>query len=205
MPRLSTVFWDIGGVILTNGWDIDSRQAAANRFQLNWQSFEKLHDALFPDFEKGQLTLGEYLDGTVFREPRLFSREEFTSFMFAQSKEYTEARAILTSMSRAGQYFIGAINNEPLELNEYRIHKFNLQCEFMVFFSSCYVQARKPGEEIFRVALQVTQKLPEECLFIDDREENLVSPRRMNMDTIHYQNAIKLRAELNGHGIRLDG
>jgi putative hydrolase of the HAD superfamily len=202
VPKLTTIFWDIGGVILTNGWDIDSRQAAAEIFQLDWKDFERFHDVSFAEWEKGRLTLNQYLDRTVFRGPRPFSREEFTAFMFAQSRECPPSRAVLTEVARSGRYFIGAINNEPLELNEYRIQRFKLQKEFLVFFSSCYVGARKPEEELFRIALHVTQKLPAECLFIDDREANLEGPRRMGWETIHYQSAEQLRAELASRGIK---
>lgn len=205
MPELTTVFWDIGGVILSNGWDIDSRRAASEAFRLDWENFERLHEALFPDFEKGRMTLEHYLDGVIFQELRPFSKEEFASYMYAQSKEYTQTRAVLSDLARTERYFIGAINNEPLELNEYRIQKFKLRQEFLVFFSSCYVGARKPSEDIFRIALQVTQRVPEECLFIDDREENLTSPRKLRMKTIHYQNAEQVRAELGMRGIKLDG
>lgn len=205
MPTLTTIFWDIGGVILTNGWDIDSRQAAVKRFQLDFIGFEALHDSSFADWEKGSITLNQYLDRTVFRQPRAFSREEFVAFIYAQSKEYPRSRALLTELARTGRYFLGAINNEPLELNEYRIPKFKLKAEFLVFFSSCYVGTRKPDEDIFRIALHVTQKLPGECLFIDDREINLESPRRMGIDTIHYQNPEQLRGELAKRGVILNG
>lgn len=205
MAQLTTIFWDIGGVILTNGWDIDSRKAAAEIFRLDWNELEKLHDAPFAEWEKGRLTLNQYLDNTVFREQRPFSREEFITFMLAQSKEYPKSREVLAEVARTRRYFIGAINNEPLELNDYRIQQFKLKREFLVFFSSCYVGARKPEEDIFRIALHVTQKLPGECLFIDDREVNLESPRRLGLDTIHYQTAQQLRAELANRRILSDG
>src|SRR5260370_20787286 len=115
--------------------------------------------------------------------------------MFAQSKEYPQTRGILDKVASSGKYFIGAINNEPLERSQYRIEAFHLRRNFLVFFSSCYVRARKPEEMIYRVALDVTQRKPEECLFIDDRPLNLESPRRLGMNTMHHQNAEQLRAE----------
>jgi putative hydrolase of the HAD superfamily len=121
--------------------------------------------------------------------------------MFAQSRECPESRAVLSDAARLGKYFIGAINNEPLELNQYRIEAFNLRKDFQVFFSSCYVHSRKPEETIFRVALEVTQRLPEQCVFIDDRTLNLESPRRLGMNVIHYQNPEQLRSELRNHGV----
>src|SRR5208337_129795 len=105
-------------------------------------------------FDSGQITLNQYLDRTLFYRPRTFTREEFTAFMFAQSKEYPETRAILSALAQSGKYLIGAINNEPLELNQYRIEAFQLRRDFPAFSSSCYLNARKPEETIYRIALQ---------------------------------------------------
>jgi putative hydrolase of the HAD superfamily len=196
VPEISTIFLDIGGVILTNGWDRDARRESAQAFQLDWEDFQDRHDLSFPAFDAGQITLNQYLDRTLFYRPRSFTREEFTAFMFAQSKEYPETRAILSALARTGRYLIGAINNEPLELNQYRIEAFQLRKDFQVFFSSCYLNARKPEEAIYRIALEVTQRAPESCVFIDDRALNLENPRRLGMNVIHHQNAPQLRQDL---------
>ena len=203
MADITTLFWDIGGVILTNGWDRNERREAADTFHLDWEEFQDRHELSFPAFDSGHLSLNEYLDRTIFSRSRPFTREEFTAFMFAQSKEFPESRAILDAAARTGKYFIGAINNEPLELNQYRIEAFQLRRDFAVFFSSCYVRARKPEELIFRVALGVTQRAPEQCIFIDDRPLNLESPRRLGMNVIHYQSPEQLRSELRNHGVEV--
>jgi len=203
LAEITTLFWDIGGVILTNGWDRSSRKEAAAAFHLDWEEFQDRHDLSFPAFDSGQITLNEYLDRTLFYRSRSFTREEFVAFMFAQSKEYPETRAILDKVSRSGNYFVGAINNEPFELNEYRIEAFDLRRNFLVFFSSCYVRSRKPEETIYRIALEVTQRPAEKCLFIDDRPLNLASPRRLGMNTIQHQNADQLRSELGKFGVEV--
>jgi putative hydrolase of the HAD superfamily len=203
LAEITTLFWDIGGVILTNGWDRGSRKEAANAFHLDREEFFDRHDFCFPAFDSGLITLNDYLDRTLFYRQRSFTREEFIAFMYAQSKEYPETRAILDKVSASGKYFVAAINNEPLELNQYRIETFNLRRNFIVFFSSCYVRSRKPEETIFRVALEVTQRPPEQCLFIDDRPLNLDSPRRLGMNTIHHQNADQLRSELGKFGVKV--
>jgi putative hydrolase of the HAD superfamily len=203
LSEITTLFWDIGGVILTNGWDRGSRIEAADAFHLDPDEFQDRHELTFPAFDSGLITLNEYLDRTLFYRPRSFTREEFTAFMFAQSKEYPDTRAILDEVTASRKYFIGAINNEPLELNQFRIDAFHLRKNFLVFFSSCYVRSRKPEELIFRVALEVTQRPPEQCLFIDDRPLNLESPRRLGMNTIHHQNAEQLRSELGKFGVEV--
>ncbi len=203
MSKITTLFWDIGGVVLTNGWGRESRREAATLFRLDWEEFQDRHDFSFPAFDSGHITLNEYLDRTLFYRPRQFTREEFIAFIFAQSKEFPESRAILDRAAQSGKYLIGAINNEPLELNQYRIQTFDLQRDFLIFFSSCYVRARKPEEMIFRIALDVTQRSPEQCVFIDDRSLNLESPRRLGMHVIQYQNAQQLRVDLQKYDVEV--
>jgi putative hydrolase of the HAD superfamily len=201
--EITTLFWDIGGVIITNGWDTTARRRAAEVFHLDWEDFQDRHELSFPAFDSGLISLDEYLNRTLFYRARPFTREEFIAFMFAQSKEYPEPRALLEQVARVGKYFIGAINNEPLELNEYRIKTFHLRRDFQVFFSSCYLHTRKPEEMIYRIALEVTQRSAEECVFIDDRPLNLENPRKLGMKTIHYQNAEQLCAELKNCGVEV--
>jgi putative hydrolase of the HAD superfamily len=203
VQEITTVFWDIGGVILTNGWDHNSRMEAAQMFGLDWEEYRERHDLSFPAFDDGQITLNQYLDRTLFYRPRSFTREEFTAFMFAQSKEYPETRAVLSDVARSGKYYVASINNEPRELNQYRIEAFGLRKEFQAFFSSCYLGARKPEETIYRIALEVTQRAPEKSVFIDDRTLNLENPRRLGMQVVHHQNAKQLRTDLKALGIEV--
>ena len=203
MPQITTLFWDIGGVIMTNGWDTASRRLAVETFHLDWEEFHDRHDLSFPAFDSGNISLNDYLNRTLFYRERPFTREEFTAFMFAQSREYPEARAVLDGLARKNKYLVGSINNEPFELNEFRIAKFNLRRDFQLFFSSCYLHTRKPDETIFRIALEVTQRPAQECVFIDDRPINLESPRKLGMVAIHYQNPGQLRAELQNCGIEV--
>jgi putative hydrolase of the HAD superfamily len=203
LSEITTLFWDIGGVIMTNGWDTTARRRAAETFHLDWEEFQDRHDLSFPAFDSGLISLDEYLKRTLFYRPRGFTREEFIAFMFAQSKEYPESRAVLDQVARRDKYFIGSINNEPLELNEYRIKTFHLRRDFQVFFSSCYLHTRKPEEMIYRIALEVTQRSASECVFIDDRPLNLENPRKLGFKTIHYQGVEQLRAELKNNGVEV--
>jgi len=203
VPEIKNLFWDIGGVILTNGWDHNSRMEAVQMFGLDWEEYRERHDLSFPAFDAGQITLNQYLDRTLFYRPRTFSREEFTAFMFAQSKEYPETRAVLSDVAGTGKYYVASINNEPRELNQYRIEAFALRKEFQAFFSSCFLGARKPEEAIYRMALEVSQRAAESSVFIDDRALNLENPRRLGMQVIQHQNAKQLRGDLQALGIEV--
>jgi len=201
MSGVSTLFWDVGGVILTNGWDRTSRKLASEQFGLDWEEYQDRHELSFPAFEMGALTLDQYLDRTIFYRSRPFSRDDFAAFMFAQSRELPESRAVLTRLARGGRYFLATINNEARELNQRRVERFGLRNEFRAFFSSCYVGLRKPEAGIYKLALDVTQRDPQECLFIDDRALNLECAGKLGMRTIHFQNAAQLQEELRRHGV----
>ena len=110
---------------------------------------------------------------------------------------------MLSDAARTGRYYIASINNEPRELNQYRIEAFHLRNEFQAFFSSCYLNARKPEEPIYRIALEVSQRTPEKSVFIDDRPLNLENPRRLGMNVVHFQNAQQLRVDLRALGIEV--
>ena len=205
MGDVTALFWDVGGVILSNGWDRAARAEAAKKFGLDWEDFQDRHELASPAFETGQITLDTYLQRTVFYRKRAFTRDEFTAFIFEQSEEFPESRAVLSRLAQAGKYLLATINNEPLELNLRRIEQFNLRREFEAFFSSCFVGKRKPDEGIYRLALEVTQRRAEECLFIDDRALNLECARQLGMRTIHFQSAAQLRQDLQANGVTVAG
>lgn len=201
MTGIRALFWDIGGVLLTNGWDRRSRRAAAERFGLDWEDFQDRHELISADFETGRLSLDEYLKRTIFYRPREFTPDEVKAFMFAQSQPHPEALAVAEALARSGRYLMATFNNESLELNEFRIERFGLRRLFSAFFSSCYLGVHKPEERIYRMALQITQRPPRECLFIDDRELNLECAAQLGMNVLHYEGPKSLSEELAEYGI----
>ena len=205
MDRITALFWDLGGVVLTNAWDRASRQRAAEKFHLDWDDFEDRHELLLHGFETGQVFLEEYLNRVIFYRPRQFSREEFKKFMFSESQAFPESLAVLRRLSAAQQYLLATLNNESLELNEYRIGQFKLRDYFQVFLSSCYLGVRKPDDGIYRLALHITQREPRECVFIDDRPLNLECAKELGMQTIHFKKPAQLQDDLRRFGVLADG
>ena len=205
MAEITTLFWDNGGVILTNGWDRGSRQLAVEEFHLDFADFEDRHELMLNAFECGTASLDEYLQRTVFYRDRPFTMEQFKQFMFAQSQAMPEPLSFLGELARARRYMLAALNNESLEINEYRIRKFRLREYFEAFFSSCYLGVRKPDRGIYTLALKITQREPAECVLIDDRGLNLECAREMGMHTIRFLNVAQLREELARLGIKANG
>jgi putative hydrolase of the HAD superfamily len=205
MTEISALLWDNGGVILTNGWDRTSRRAAVEKFHLDWADFEDRHELMLNAFETGRATLDQYLRRTVFYRERSFTPEDFKRFMFEQSQPFAQPLEFLGQLVQPQRYLMAALNNESLEINEYRIQKFNLRQYFQSFFSSCYLGVRKPEEQIYKLALKISQREPSECVFIDDRGLNLECARELGMRTILFQNAAQVRKELASAGVSFDG
>ncbi len=201
MGEITTLFWDVGGVLLTNGWDRSQRQRAVERFGLEEEEFEARHEKLVEPLEAGQINLGAYLEQTVFYKLRPFSKEEFRRFLFAQSDARPESLAVVEEMARTRRYLMATINNEALEVNVYRIRQFGLRQYFSAFFSSCFLGVRKPSGAIYQRALGITQRDPNECVMIDDREENLEAPARMGMRVVRFESAAQLRDALARWGV----
>jgi len=202
MSNVTALFWDVGGVILSNGWDEHARAEAAKRYALDPADYEQRHKLAEVELETGAITLETYLDRTIFYRERPFTREDFREFMFAQSSEKKDTRALLDELTASRRYFMATLNNESLELNSYRIRKFDLQRNFTAFFTSCYLGLRKPDPRIYQATLGITQRAPEECVFIDDRPKNLEPARALGMHAILFESAAQLRASLDDSGVR---
>ncbi len=197
MRTFDAILFDVGGVLLTNGWDHAERAAAVRQFDLDAEGFEVRHRAAFDAWERGQMVLNAYLEAVIFNQPRAFSREEFFSFMLAQSKLLPGgAMEILQEIAATGSYLVGALNNEPRATNEYRFRRFGL-CEiFDVALSSCYVGLRKPEAAMYRCAIDILGRPPERILFIDDREENVAGAAAAGIKAIRFEGVEGLRRTL---------
>jgi len=196
LPEIKALFWDVGGVLLSNAWDHTQRQQAIEKFGLEQAEFAERHELVVSSFERGKISLDEYLDRTVFYRVRSFARDDFKNYMCSLSTPDEAALGFAKELADSGKYLMGTINNESRELNAYRIEKFGLRSIFRVFVSSCYVGLRKPEEAIYRLTLDITQLAAEQCCFIDDRALNLEVAKRLGMHTVEMHGAEQLRIEL---------
>jgi putative hydrolase of the HAD superfamily len=172
-------------------------------FRLDEEEFHDRHEMLVSSFERGKITLDEYLDRTIFYRTRPFTREAFREFMFSLSQPFPEALEFARGLAHSGKYFMGTINNESRELNLHRIEHCAMRKIFRVFVSSCFVGLRKPEQDIYRLALEITQMPAEESCFIDDRPLNLESAAKMGMHTVRMETVAQLTADLAKLGVRV--
>jgi len=166
---ITTLFLDIGGVLLTNGWDRGIRIRASEKFGLDYKEMDERHHLTFDTYEEGKLSLDEYLSRVVFYQNRSFSREAFKTFMFAQSEALPEMIELMRGLKTQHALQVAAVSNEGRELTVYRVQQFKLGTFIDFFISSCFVHYRKPDADLYHIALDIAQVSPEQVVYIDDR------------------------------------
>lgn len=201
MKEITHLFFDLGGVCLTNAWDHISREAAAEHFQYDFQASEERHKIIVEKFEIGEASIKDYLNEAIFFRERDFSEKQFIEFMESQSKAHPRSLEILEKLRSQNKYEISVLNNESLELNLFRIEKFGLRNYFTNFYSSCFLGVAKPKLEIYRKVLQITQTPADRCLLIDDREKNVEAAAECGFQILHIPNVDELEEKLIEKGL----
>jgi putative hydrolase of the HAD superfamily len=201
MTGAPTLFFDIGGVLLTNGWDTGARKLAAETFGLDYPEFQTRHEMLKTAFETGRLDLDRYVKKTVFHRPRSFKIEDFKQFMFAQSKLLGETLDWVKSLAETGKYRLFTLNNESRELHEHRVKEFGLSSIFRAFFTSCYLGQVKPDEDIYVNALGIAGCRREHAIFIDDRALNIEPAHALGLHGVQFLGLDDLRFRLKEFGV----
>ena len=202
MFPFDVILFDVGGVLLTNGWDHRERAVTMKYFHLDLAQFEARHAVPYDAWERGAITLKAYLDATVFYEPRHFSQDDFFGFMLNQSKLLPNGGlGILEEIAASHKCMVGALNNEARETNEFRFESFGLRNYFDVALSSCYLGLRKPEPAMYQRALDILGGPAGRILFIDDRPENVAGAADAGMKAIRFEGADSLRPELVSLGV----
>ena len=200
-PKITCLFVDIGGVLLTDGWNHVSRKLAATEFKLDFDEFEIKHHQAFDTYENGKLTLDEYLNHVVFDQKRAFTSDEFQKFMFTQSKPFPRMIELVGKIKKMYGLKIIVVSNEGRELNEHRINHFKLDRFVDAFVSSCFVHMRKPDIDIFHLALDITQTPPEQIVFIDNTPMFTEIAKSLGIQCIHHTDYRSTRSKLNMFGL----
>jgi putative hydrolase of the HAD superfamily len=201
--EITSLFLDIGGVLLTNGWDRQMRKEAAEKFGLDFQEMDERHHLTFDTYEEGKLELAEYLRRVIFYTDRPFSPEDFKAFMFAQSQPKPEMIDLVRGLKMRYGLRLAAVSNEGRELTVYRVRKFTLGSFMDFFVSSCFVHVRKPDPDIYRIALDIAQTPPEKVLYIDDRAMFVEIAADLGIKGIHHRGYDATRAALEQMGLSL--
>lgn len=201
--QVKALFTDIGGVLLTNGWDHTARARACEHFNLDTEELHERHHLTFDTYEEGKLTLNGYLERTVFYEPRDFTLADFRAFMFAQSQALPYMLEFMAALKAKHQLKVIAVSNEGRELTVHRVTTFDLGSFIDAFMSSCFVHVRKPDEDIFRMALDVAQVPAEDVVYIDDRPMFVDIARGLGLKGVVHTSFEDTRARFEKLGLGL--
>jgi putative hydrolase of the HAD superfamily len=199
---VTTLFLDIGGVMLSNGWGHVSRRSAADVFNLDFDEMDERHHVIQITYEEGKITLNEYLKRVVFYQKRSFTIDQFRDFMFSQSTPNLEMIEYIRQLKNKYNLKIAVVNNEGRELNEHRIKKFKLNQFVDFFISSCFVHFRKPDADIFRIALDIAQVPVQHVVYIEDMQMFVDVARDLGIRTIHHKNYLSTAEELDHMGLK---
>jgi putative hydrolase of the HAD superfamily len=200
---ITTLFLDVGGVLLSNGWGHESRKAAAETFNLNYNDMQNRHKLIMATYEEGKLTLSEYLNRVVFYQKRNFTLEQFREFIFAQTTPCMEMIELIRKLKDKYQLKIAVVNNEARELNEYRIRKFQLNRFVDFFISSCFVHFRKPDADIFRIALDIAQVPAEHIVYIEDLQMFVEVAEDLGIRGIQHKDFLTTSKSLASMGLNI--
>ena len=203
---ITTLFLDIGGVLLTNGWDRHARMRATTHFKLEseFDEIEDRHHLMFATYEEDKFTLEEYLNRTVFHKERPFTRVQFREYMFAQSQPYPEMLELVVRLKIRYGLRIAVVSNEARELNTYRIRTFKLDQFVDYFISSCFVRLRKPDLGMFRLALDIAQTPPGQIVYIENTPMFVQIAEGLGIPSILHTDYQSTCAKLASFGLRTD-
>lgn len=199
--QLRALFLDIGGVLLTNGWDHNIRGLAARKFDLDIAEMNERHHLTFDTYEEGKLSLDEYLNRVVFYQERPFSKDEFKRFMFAQSQPFPAMIELMGKLKARYGLKVASISNEGRELTIYRVQQYRLGSLIDFFVSSCFVHYRKPDEDIYRMALDIAQVRPEQVIYLDDRAMFVEVAQGLGIRGVIHRNYDETRQALEALGL----
>lgn len=201
--QITTLFTDVGGVLLTNGWDHNSRNKAVEHFNLDAEETQQRHSMTFDTYEVGKITLDEYLARVVFYTKRDFTKDDFKQFMFEQSQPYDDMLNLVKALKQKYNLKIAVVNNEGRELNEYRINHFKLNSFVDFYINSSFVHFRKPDIDIFKVAIDIAQVNPSKTLYLEDRWMFVQVAETLGLKGVHHQNYETTKQIFAEHGLTL--
>ena len=197
--KIETIFFDVGGVILVDFIDrkiID----LAKKYQKDPAKLLKSKAEHRPLADLGKISDPQFWKN-ILDDNGIKATEDdwvFDSYM----QPIDGVLDIIKSLKRNG-YRIAILSNDSKEMSAERRQKYQFDSIFNDVIISSEHGVIKPSPEIYRIALKRMQSLPENCIFVDDRQENLNTAAEMGIHTILFQNAEQLKNEMFRLGVNI--
>ncbi len=187
MSKIRALFLDVGGVLLTNGWDTKTRKRACEHFDLDVKELESRHHLIYDTYEQGKMTLQDYLKRLVFYQDRPFTFDQFFNYMKEQSKPLPGMIDLIKEVKEKYHLKIACVSNEGRDLTLHRVKAYHFHQFVDYFIFSCFVHLKKPDSQIFRLALDVGMFSPEEVIYLDDRQMLADEAKALGIHAIHHK------------------
>ena len=197
----SHLLTDLGGVLLTNGWDRNTRRRVAEQFHVDSAVMEECHNLTYDTYESGKTDIWTYLQRVIFFESRSYTPQQVLDFILDQAQPMPETIALVKELKARHGVKVGVVSNEGRELGEDRVRRFGLS-EFVDFFviSGC-VGLRKPDTAIWRLALDLAQAAPEQAAYLEDRRMFVDVAAGLGLRAVWHRDAASTRAALAAMGL----
>ncbi len=200
---ITTLFLDIGGVLLTNGWDTALRRQTAEHFNVDYTELDHRHRVTYDTYEEGKMSLETYLRQIIFFEPRSYTAADVQNYILEQAEPYQDTIDLVQRLKAVYGLKIAVVSNEGREIAEDRIARFHLKDFVDFFIVSAFVHFRKPDLDIYRLALDVAHVQPEQVAYIEDRPLLCEVAAELGIHSVLNRNAAETREILAGLGLAL--
>ena len=201
---ITHLFTDLGGVLLSNGWDRALRHLTADHFGLDSAEMDERHHLTYDTYESGKMGLAAYLDRVIFYQPRTFTHDDVIAFILGQARAFPEMIDLVCRLKARHGIKVAVVSNEGREVTADRIRRFRLDDFVDFFIVSAYVHFRKPDEDIFRIALDIAQAEPRQVAYIEDRRMFVEVAASLGLNAIWHRGLESTRDQLAALGLTLD-
>ena len=193
---IKAIIFDMGGVVFTDVMG-DTYEEVGKKFDIDPKIVKDESRSLRIEWQKNKISTEEF-----FRQLALILKiSDANSLKDAWNEAFIENHApikktieIIKKLKMQG-YKIAVLSNvTDMYANHHRDRKdYSL---FHFVFLSFELGMRKPEKEIYEHVVKEMKVKFEECIFIDDKEVNLVTARNLGMKTILFQSAEQMEKEL---------
>jgi len=193
---ITTVIFDFGYVLSLPPQPSDY-QNLATLAGINGKAFEEIYWGQRADYDRGTIDGPAYWRRIAEVAGKEITPAQIESLVAADIAIWMRANPVMMDWVRALKnrgMKIAVLSNMPIEISTYMRHHAPWFRDFDYVCFSAEVHLAKPEAAIFHACLEAVRSRPEECLFIDDRAENVEAARALGMRTLKFVSVQQLAA-----------
>ena len=192
---------DLGKVILFFDNDIFFRKITPySAFSLDRiKELAKIHFELVMDFDRGEITSQQFYEEVVHK---FEAKIAYQTFFEIYNDVFTLNPSVLETLKRLrSKYRLVLLSNTDVMRFGFIRENFPEILLFDAYVLSYEVGCVKPHPQIYHAALQRAGAEPHECVFIDDRKENIEGAQRLGINVLLFDPQANLDRLLRNYGL----